>query len=444
MRVAERVARAERPGGPRAAQRARPARPASSAAARTDCAPHVLTVGYNGANNTGAEALLATDIADLRSVLGPDVQLTVPTLNAANLRRYVQEGDRLAIAPVPTIFFRRVRELVAASDVVLLVEGSAYMDTWTPALLWYFLWATHCAHGLGRPSLAYAVDAGEMSPLNRRLTRRVGSETDLIVTRSAGAAERLRSFGVEAPIEVTADNAFRFDPDPADAGWLDEDWPQASAGVVGLALVDFNLFPVVVRPWGRTADCYRWPYYFSRSTARSRASEELAAGYAALAARIVAGHDRAVALICMEELDEPLARAVERQLSAGDRVRVFSSRSVNASRMTVLLRRLDALVTSRYHASILSLAAQVPQVAVGHDLRLRTLYDELGLSHLFHGADEPDLVDAVAADLGALLRAPEVSREALRSGYEEELARARRNPELLRAFFAAHGWPVRA
>jgi polysaccharide pyruvyl transferase WcaK-like protein len=403
----------------------------------------VLTVGYNGANNTGAEALLLADLADLRSILGPDVRITVPTLNAANLRRYVREAEGLAIAPIPTVFFRRVRELVAQSDVVVLVEGSAYMDTWTPALLWYFLWATHCAHNLGKPCLAYAVDVGEMSRFDRRLTRRVASETDLIVTRSAAAAARLRSFGVDAPIEVTADNALTFEPDPSDEDWLEHTWPEATAtGVVGLALVDFHLFPVVIRPWGRAADCYRWPYYFSRSAARRRASDDLAAAYAALADRILADHGRAVALICMEQLDEPLARAVERRLANEGRARVFSARSLSASKMTVLLRSLDALVTSRYHAAILSLAAQVPQVAVGHDLRLRTLYDELRLSHLFHAADEPGIVDAVARDVGALLATPDATKEALRRGHAEELGRARRNPELLRGFFAAHGWPA--
>ena len=39
-------------------------------------APTVLLVGYNGANNTGAEALLQTDIADRRAVLGPDARLS--------------------------------------------------------------------------------------------------------------------------------------------------------------------------------------------------------------------------------------------------------------------------------------------------------------------------------------------------------------------------------
>ena len=140
----------------------------------------------------------------------------------------------------------------------MLVEGSAYMDTWTPALLWYFLWATRCAAEAGKPSLAYAVDAGQLSRLDRWLTRRVASRSELIVTRAEAAAERLRSWEVSAPITVTADNAFNFLPDPADAAWLAAGWPEG-AGAVGLALVDFSRFPVVVRPWGRQQDCYRWP-----------------------------------------------------------------------------------------------------------------------------------------------------------------------------------------
>src|SRR5579875_1055822 len=65
----------------------------------------VLLVGYNGANNTGAEALLLADIADVRAVLGPDAIITIPSLNEANLRRYVKEGPRLRIVTIPTFYF---------------------------------------------------------------------------------------------------------------------------------------------------------------------------------------------------------------------------------------------------------------------------------------------------------------------------------------------------
>jgi polysaccharide pyruvyl transferase WcaK-like protein len=404
--------------------------------------PTVLLVGYNGANNTGAEALLQADLADLRAVLGPDARLTVPTLNAANLRRYLSETPTLRIAPIPSVFPGAVRRLVREHDLVVLVEGSAYMDTWTPALLWYFLWATRCAAELGKPCLAYAVDAGQLSRLDRWLVRREASRTELIVTRSTAAAERLRSWGVSAPITATADNAFNFQPEEADAIWLRSTWPEITAGAAGLALVDFSRFPVVVRPWGRPQDCYRWPYYFAHSRARRQASQALAAGYAALADRIVERHGRPLALIAMEELDEPLARVIRGRMRHPERTMVFSSRVHDASRMTTLLRSLDLLVTSRYHAAVLSMAAAVPQVAVGHDLRLLTLYQELGMAgELFvPGGASPEVFAAVTERVERLLADPEPVRDALRRGHQVHAAAARRNRALLRAFARDHGW----
>lgn len=403
--------------------------------------PRVLVVGYSGANNTGAEALLRSDIEDLRAVLGEDLHITIPALNPANLRRYIREGPDLEIVPLPPIFFRTIRKLVHAADVVVLVEGSAYMDTWTSALLWYFLWATHCADVMGKPCLAYAVDAGGLSPWNRQLVRRVASSTELIVTRSEAAADRLRSWGVTAPMTSTADNALTFVPRPADASWLTHEWPEAVDAPVGIAPVDFFRWPVVIRPWGRREDLYRWPYYHSSSRGRRRASSVLAEGYARIADRIADTHGHPVALIAMEELDEAFCRRILGEMRRSDRARVFSSREHDASRITWLLRSLRLLTTSRYHAAILSLAAQVPQVAVGHDLRLSTLYDELGLHQEFFLRPTSS---AVFVDLeqrvDKLLADPTYQAAALTNGYQHHLDEATRNRSLLRSFFAEQGW----
>jgi polysaccharide pyruvyl transferase WcaK-like protein len=407
--------------------------------------PKVLLIGYNGANNTGAEALLQADIQDFRVVFGEDAVLTVPAVkDAANLRRYLREGPTLQIVSIPSVFFGAVRRLVREHDLVVLVEGSAYMDTWTSALLWYFLWGTRCAAQEGKPCLAYAVDAGELRPRNQRLVRRYASSTNLVVTRSEAAAERLRGWGVTAPVEWTADNAFNFEPRLRDQEWATL-WPEGQRPAVGIAAVDFFRWPVVIRPWGRSQDRYRWPYYFSTSPERRHAGAELARRYARLADRVVEEHDRSVALICMEELDEPIARAIYHEMVHGDRARVFSSREHDASRMTAVLRRLGVLVTSRYHASVLSLAARVPQLAVGHDLRLRTLYSELGIEdRYFLTPDQPDVVDRMTDAVDELLSGPVEMRERLRAGHDAHLAAARRNRELLRTFAGQHGWGVRA
>jgi len=410
----------------------------------------VLMLGYSGANNTGAEALLLADIEDVRAVLGPQAVITIPSINPPNLRRYIEEAPNLRIAPMPTIFFSTIRRLVRENDLIMLVEGSTYMDTWSSALLWVYLWATRRAYDMGKPCLAYAVDAGEIkSAFNRRLMRSQASKTSLIVTRAAAAAERLRSFGVTAPLEVTADNAFNFRPDPADAGLLSRAWPEAGPHVVGMALVDFYLWPVVMRPWGPKEDCYKWPYYFTRSPERTRATETLARSYATLADEMITRHGKSVALIGMEGLDEALLRKVHNAMAYPERARIFCSREYDASQMVSILRSLELLVTSRYHACVLSLAAQVPQIAVGHDLRLKTIYRELGLFEDFFveptsvSSVEPnahDLYQSLQPRVERLLEDPSCVRDALRRGYEKHRGDARLNRSLLKDFVQAQCW----
>jgi len=372
----------------------------------------------------------------VREVLGSQAHITVPTLNEANLRRYLAEGPGLRIAPMPTLFFVSIRRMVRESDLVLLVEGSTYMDSWGSPLLWAFLWASHCAAEMGKPCLAYAVDAGTLRPANARRARRVASRTDLIVTRNQAAAGRLRAMGVTAPILSTADNAFTFQPREADQGWLQREWPRAAGGVVGLATVNFHLFPAVMRPWGRRERCYKWPYYFSSSPERRAAGDELARAYAALADCVVERTGKAVALICMEQLDEAIARRVHRYMTHPQDARIFSAREHDASRMTTLLRGLDLLVTSRYHAAVLSLEAAVPQIALGHDTRLDTLYRDLGLREEWFLP--PERVAELGERVERLLAAPGLQRERLRRGHAEHLARARQNRRLLAKFASGH------
>jgi polysaccharide pyruvyl transferase WcaK-like protein len=409
-------------------------------AAADRSALRVMLLGYNGANNTGAEALLLADIEDVRAVLGPQAVITIPCLNPPNLRRYIIETPTLHIAPLPTVFFATLRRLVRENDLIMLVEGSTYMDTWSSALLWAYLWTTRCAADIGKPSLAYAVDAGQIkSSFNRLLVRREASKTSLIITRAAAAAERLRSFGVTAPLEVTADNAFNFHLDPSDAGLLFRSWPEAGPDVVGMALVDFYKFPVVMKLWGPKEDCYKWPYYFARSPERSRLTEALARSYAALADDLIAHHGISVALIGMEALDEVLLRKVLGCMAHPDRARIFCSREYSASQMVSILRSLHLLLTSRYHACVLSLAAQVPQIAIGHDLRLKTIYRELGLfEDFFVEPNAHDLYESLHHRVERLLEDPSSVRVALRRGYEKHLADAQRNRSLLKNFVQAH------
>jgi len=404
--------------------------------------PRILLVGYNGANNTGAEAKLLVAIDEIRKVLGEEAELTIPTLNEANIKRYVKEGPNVKIKTVrPWIFPVDVRNLVKETDLVMLVEGSTYMDTWGSALLWYYLLATRYAHGMKKPCIAYSVDAGKASRFDSWLIRREASKTDLILARTQNAAERLRNWGVKAPIEVTADNAFAFQPNSKYNGFLKRAWPEANH-VVGIAAENIYVWPARIRLWDRKKYCYRWPYYYSHSSASREKSELLADVLAVQADEIVEHYDKDIALLSMEGLDADFGKKIQGLMKHADRTKVFTSTEYNASQMTSVLRNLDLLVTSRYHAGVLSLPEQVPQTAIGHDLRIRDLYSDLGTPELFVDHDDPDRYKLLSDNVEALFNETDSMKLKLKRGYEEYKEREQRNPELLRAFLEEHypGW----
>lgn len=405
--------------------------------------PKILLVGYNGANNTGSEARLLSIINDIKTVFGSEVQITVPTLNEKNLRRYLKEESNLHIAAIPSIFFYAIRKLVKEHDLILLVEGSCYMDTWTSALLWAFLWATRCAYSIGVPCIAYAVDSGKLSSLNKYLVKREASKTDLIITRTNSAKMRLESIGVTAPMTVSGDCAFTFKTDTHDREVLNEDYLNAENGMVGLSVVDFHLWPVVIRPWGKKKYLYKWPYYFSRSKTRRDKSDELASGWAKVADSVIRDYNKKLLLICMEEVDESLAYSIQDKMQYSSKAHVISSSEFNASQMTYILRSLDLLVTSRYHAGVLSLEALVPQVAVGHDTRLKGFYEDLGLNKDYLiDSNSLHLWSTLQGKIKYLLDNPGVLNQILSDGYQEHLSRSYQNRELLKRFAIKQGWKV--
>jgi polysaccharide pyruvyl transferase WcaK-like protein len=212
-----------------------------------------------------------------------------------------------------------------------------------------------------------------------------------------------------------------------------------------MAMVDFYRFPVVIRPWGPKKDRYSWPVYFAHGPEQRRKSEALTSGYAELADRVIEEHRRHVAFMCMEELDEAIAHRVQASLRRPDRTRIFSAREHNASQMTSLVRSLDVLITARYHGSVLALGGLHPQIAFGHDLRLKNLYEELGLyPQYFVDAHAEDRFELLNDHVERLLARPEVQSETLRRGYLDQLARVRINRELLARFVAEHGWGTTA
>ena len=123
-------------------------------------------------------------------------------------------------------------------------------------------------------------------------------------------------------------------------GWLREAWPDAGPAPVGIGAVDLYLWPVVIRPFGRRDDRYRWPYSFSRSPERRlRLDETGRRDTRGWPIEVVTEHGK----VGGAHLHGGARRNDRAERSTGgcatpERARIFSSREQDASKMTVLLR----------------------------------------------------------------------------------------------------------
>jgi polysaccharide pyruvyl transferase WcaK-like protein len=117
--------------------------------------------------------------------------------------------------------------------------------------------------------------------------------------------------------------------------------------------------------------------------------------------------------------------------------------------MTEILRSLDLLVTSRYHAAVLSLEAKVPQIAVGHDPRLKGLYKDLGMENEYLidylSAEKPGekIWKQLSRSVDELLDEPLKMYDTLNKGYNDHLKRSNENHLILKEFLKEKGWDVK-
>ena len=84
------------------------------------------------------------------------------------------------------------------------------------------------------------------------------------------------------------------------------------------------------------------------------------------------------------------------------------------------------------------MANQVPQTAIGHDLRIKDLYADLGISEFFVDHEDPDRYKLLSDNVSKLFSDKAAIQEKLRRGYEQYKEREKLNPKLLREFLEAN------
>lgn len=278
----------------------------------------------------------------------------------------------------------------------ILCEGSTLKSTFANALTLFMCEAAGIMANQGKPCLAYGSEVGYMEPFLEKAAVRLCRNT-YFITRTQGSLAVLKKLGLHG--HAGTDAAWSYDQ-AIDAGEADQmlmkqGW-DGKKPLLGIAVINPFCWPVraSLRKWLKglcTKDLSgqydKW-YFFSDSPVRREAYQQYIREIAHAAGSFIQEHDYFPVVIRMERLDEKACRALRERLPCPGAT--FLSGDCPADMMTSVLHRLSFLVTSRYHAAVLSMEKGCPIVAVSMDERLDGIMRELSLDqkYLLHVTDK--------------------------------------------------------
>lgn len=365
----------------------------------------ILLVGYNGARNTGADARVVALTQQLEQAFGTDkTELTVMTLDTENVSGYFSR--KIHLLHFTTLFLFSLLRACSRHHVAILCEGSTLTPTFADVLCVFFCEAAGIMRRQGKPCIAYGSEVGKLNKWLSRLSYDMCQDTYFMV-RTEESLRNLQALGLKG--HIGTDTAWTFENRNG------EDWAHKQLIAAGwdghqplMGVAPLNPFCWPVRPsiwrWIKVfitrdfSQQYDKLYFFSDSPQRRQQFDNYLEAMVTATNRYSSEHNAFVVILGMEKLDTRVCHLLEKKLKS--KHVMFTSLSTDVFQMTGLLRQLDILLTSRYHASVLSMERACPIVAVSIDARLNGIMREVGLSeHYLHHATDDNLSDKITASL---------------------------------------------
>ena len=365
----------------------------------------ILLVGYNGARNTGADARVVALTQQLEQALGTEeASLTVMTLDTENVSGYFSKSIHLL--HFTTVFVFSLLRACSTHHVAILCEGSTLTPTFADALCVFFCEAAGVMRRQGKPCIAYGSEVGMLDGWLARLSSDLCRDTYFMV-RTEESLQNLQALGLRG--HVGTDTAWTFQNSESEQ-WarkqlIDVGW-DGKQPLMGVAPLNPYCWPVRPSLWRwlkavATRDFtqqYDKLYFFSDSMKRRQQFERYLSAIASATNQYAEEHGAFVVILGMEQLDTRVCEQLEKCIRHPHVV--FTSKTCNVFQMTGLLRQLNILLTSRYHASVLSMAHACPIVAVSIDARLNGVMHEVGLAGQYlHHASDTHLESRIIASL---------------------------------------------
>lgn len=368
----------------------------------------LLLIGYNGRRNTGADLRVVAMVDQFCHILGREnIEIGVLTLDVSNIEDYFYPPVKLeAFDPM---FIFPLLKVSCAYHIGVLSEGSCLTSTFANALSLLFVGFAGAMKRQGKPCIAYGSEAGKMDAMVYQSAQEMCDETHFIA-RSQASLDIIRGMQLEGSLGT-------------DTAWIipskSKDWLHKNLGervgwdgerpLVGLAVINpfwwpvrANLVKYLLGKWKKSSHYqYAGWYFFSCSEERRWRFDQYLSSIAQVADMLVARHHAQVIILGMETVDHQACHKLQSMLK--DPAPVFGASDYDAYQLTTLLRSLTMLITSRYHAKVLSMPAGVPSIAISMDERLHNLFAESGhLDDYYLRADDVHLEENLHHAVGKL------------------------------------------
>ncbi len=343
----------------------------------------ILLAGYNGARNTGADVRVSEIARQIEAIFGKEeVSISVMTLDAESMRPYFD--DNVELVEFSAIFCLDALRLCSCHHIALLCEGSTLKSKFANALTLFYCEVAGVMKAQGKPCIAYGSEAGDMDPFLKRIARKMFRDVHYIA-RTQNSLEVVEELGLEG--RLGTDTAWSFDSSKAHdeaQGFLRDSGWDGEKPLFGIAPINPFWWPV--RPsipktlacmftGNRSLHFQKW-YHFSWSKDREAHFQTYLHALADAVNTTASAYGLCPVIIGMERLDEDACSKLNALLDHP--APVVLSKQFDGFIITETLRSLSLLITSRYHAEVLSMACAVPTVAVSMDERLTNLSVELG------------------------------------------------------------------
>ncbi len=341
----------------------------------------LLLVGYNGARNTGSDVRVAAMISQLNETFGADnITMSLMSLDPESSKPYLAEN--VDIIEFDTIFFGALLKAISSHHAIVLCEGSMLKSKFANGLTLFLCQAAGTAKAQNKPCIAYGVEAGAMDGYVEKTARKMCSDVHFIA-RTEESAQIIRDLGLTA--NVGTDSAWTFSSasarDEAIKLLKTQGW-NGTQPLLGTAVINPFCWPakpsigktIISAIKGKWEYHYQKWYFFSWSSERERHFKIYVDNLAASVNDYCSRHDCMPVIIGMEKLDIHACKLLASRLEKP--YALVLSNNLNGYVISEVLEKLDVLITSRYHAALLSMARNVVPIAVSMDERLANLFNE--------------------------------------------------------------------